>query len=268
MNQAPLYHESGIFIDKDEALDNFLKYVANKKLELYPAQEDSIIEIFNGNNVILNTPTGSGKSLVATASHYYALTQGKRSFYTSPVKALVNEKFFSLCHDFGADKIGLITGDAKVNEQAPIICCTAEIIANMCLKQGEQTPCDDLVIDEFHYYSDRDRGTAWQLPLLTLKNTRFLLMSATFGDTEKFQSYLEKLTDKNTVTIKSEQRPVPLSYTYEQQPLEHTIQDLIQQNKTPVYIVNFTQKECAQMAQNLLSYNFTTKEEKKILQKN
>lgn len=265
MNKPPLYHETGTAISSDEAFDRFMAFVASKNMQLYPAQEEAILELFNGHHVILNTPTGSGKSLVAMAAHYYSLTLGKRSFYTSPVKALVNEKFFSLCQAFGAKKIGLITGDAKVNEHAPIICCTAEILANMALREGDKAAVDEAVIDEFHYYGDRDRGVSWQIPLLTLPQTRFLLMSATFGNTSFFEKSLNKLGTRKTVLVQSHERPVPLSYQYKETPLEETVQDLLQENKAPVYIVSFSQKECAQLAQAFMSINFCTKAEKKLI---
>ena len=263
MTKAPLYHPIGTAIKRDEALDRFLAFVANTKLTLYPAQEEAILELFNGHHVILNTPTGSGKSLVALACHYCALSQGKRSFYTSPVKALVNEKFFSLCRTFGADTVGLITGDAKVNADAPVICCTAEILSNMALREGDAAAVDDAILDEFHYYGDRDRGGAWQIPLLTLPQTRFLLMSATFGDTSFFEQVLSKLNKRHTSLVQSFERPVPLNYSYSETHLDETVQDLLDANKAPIYIVSFSQKECAQLAQAFMSINFCTKEEKK-----
>ena len=106
-------------------------------LELYPEQEEAILELFAGRNVILNTPTGSGKSLVAAAFHFKALCAGERSVYTCPIKALVNEKFLSLCRDFGPENVGMMTGDASVNPRAPVLCCTAEILANIALHRGD-----------------------------------------------------------------------------------------------------------------------------------
>src|SRR3954447_16919074 len=179
-------------------LDAFLAYVAARGLDLYPAQEEAILEIFEGANVILNTPTGSGKSLVAEAAHFYALVRGERSFYTSPIKALANEKFFALVRTFGADNVGLMTGDATVNRDAPIICATAEVLSNIALIEGPRADVDLAILDEFHYYADRDRGVAWQIPLLTLPHTRFLLMSATFGDPTPFQERLTALNGRKT----------------------------------------------------------------------
>ena len=263
MSRSPLFIPSGQTLEEEEALDRFLEYVKEKNISLYEAQEEAILEIFNGNNVILKTPTGSGKSLVAAASHFHALSRGERSFYTSPVKALVNEKFFSLCRDFGASRVGLITGDAKVNPDASIICCTAEILANMALKEREEVPVHDVVVDEFHYYSDRDRGTSWQVPLLLLKKTRFLLMSATFGDTDFFQKELTRLNALKTVVVSSDKRPVPLEFRYSEESLDETIQDLVKMDRAPVYVVQFTQRDAASLAQSLMSFNFSSKETKK-----
>src|SRR3954468_22511741 len=188
------------FIPKDGGTGNdlllgrFLEYVESRRLRLYPAQEEDILEVFEEKNVILNPPTGSGKSLVAAALHFKALAQGKRSVYTFPIKALVNEKWLDLCREFGPDNVGLSTGDATVNRDAPILCCTAEILANIALRDGARARVHDVVMDEFHYYADRDRGVAWQVPLLTLPKARFLLMSATLGDTTFFEEALTNLT--------------------------------------------------------------------------
>jgi superfamily II RNA helicase len=246
-------------------LDRFLEYVQEKGLALYSAQEEAILEIFAGKNVILNTPTGSGKSLVALALHFYALARQRRSFYTSPIKALVNEKFFALCRDFGPDQVGMITGDASVNAQAPIICCTAEILAIDSLREGHSINVQDVVMDEFHYYSDNERGVAWQVPLLTLGYTRFLLMSATLGDTEKFEKVLTDLNGQSTTTVMGTDRPVPLEFEYSESPLHETVGDLVNNGRTPIYLVSFTQRECAEEAQNFMSVDLCSKVEKQAL---
>ena len=256
------------FSNKEEAtserlLEVFMDYTMELNLELYPAQEEGILELFDDNNVILNTPTGSGKSLVAMALHFKSLAQGRKSVYTSPIKALVNEKFLDLCSRFGADQVGLMTGDATVNRKAPILCCTAEILANIALHEGETAEVHDIIIDEFHYYSDRDRGGAWQTPLLTLSQSRFLLMSATMGNVEFFVNELTKLTGVTTSLVQSFDRPVPLEFSYEEIPMEQVVENLVEDNKAPVYIVHFTQMEAAQNAQNFTSINVCTKEEKK-----
>lgn len=248
---------------KTQPLDLFLDFVAESRLELYPAQEEAILELYSGKNVILNTPTGSGKSLVAAALHFQSMVLGRRSIYTCPIKALANEKFLSLCKDFGPDQVGMITGDATVNPGAPIICCTAEILSNMALRLGADTPYHDIIIDEFHYYSDRDRGVAWQIPLLTLSKSRFLLMSATLGDTEFFEQKLNELTGSETVVVRSTNRPVPLDFKYSERPLHFQIQELISTGLSPIYLVSFAQRECAEEAQKLLSVDFCSKDEKR-----
>jgi superfamily II RNA helicase len=246
----------------DLLIGRFLEYTENKQLKLYSAQESALLELFEEKNVILNTPTGSGKSLVATSLHFKALAQGKRSIYTCPIKALVNEKWMALCRDFGPENVGLSTGDASVNRDAPILCCTAEILANMALREGAQAPVQEVIMDEFHYYADRDRGVAWQVPLLTLPQARFLLMSATLGDTTFFEEELTRLNGRPTVTIASKERPVPLDYAYSELSLAVTLESLVAQGKAPVYVIHFTQLEAAQSAQDFTSINVCTREEK------
>ncbi len=248
--------------DSDELLGRFLDYVAGKGLTLYPAQEEAILELFEGKNVILNTPTGSGKSLVASALHFTSLAHGRRSVYTCPIKALVNEKWMALCRELGPENVGLSTGDATVNRDAPVLCCTAEILANVALRDGETAAVDDVVMDEFHWYADRERGVAWQVPLLTLPQARFLLMSATLGDVTFFAEALTRLNRRPTATVKSVERPVPLEYAYSQIPLAQMLEKLASENKAPVYVVHFTQKDAADGAQDFTSLNLCTREEK------
>lgn len=246
----------------DLLLDRFLDYARTRGIELYPAQEEAILELYAEKNVILNTPTGSGKSLVASALHFKALAQGRRSAYTCPIKALVNEKWLSLCREFGPDNVGLSTGDATINRDAPILCCTAEILANIALREGAAAPFRDVVVDEFHYYSDRERGVAWQVPLLSLTKTRFLLMSATLGDTDFFERDMTRLNGQASATIKSATRPVPLDFSYAETPLSQTLEKLVTDGKGPVYVVHFTQAEAAESAQDFTSINVASKEEK------
>ncbi|MCE1229017.1 MAG: DUF3516 domain-containing protein [Firmicutes bacterium] len=247
---------------REALLGAFLEYLDAKGLSLYPAQETAILEVFEDRNVILNTPTGSGKSLVATALHFQALALGRRSVYTCPIKALVNEKWMALSREFGPQNVGLSTGDATVNRDAPILCCTAEILANLALREGSALEVADVVMDEFHFYADRERGVAWQAPLLTLARTRFLLMSATLGDTTFFEEELTRLNGRATVAVKSATRPVPLAFTYAESPLPLTLEKLAQEGKAPVYVVHFTQLEAATSAQDFTSLNLASREEK------
>ncbi len=251
-------------LSDDDALQRFTDFVAAQGLSLYPAQEEALLELLSNKHVVLSTPTGSGKSLVATFLHFLALARGQTSVYTCPIKALVNEKFFALCDTFGAERVGMVTGDASINADAPILCCTAEILMNRALTNSSAAP-DAVVMDEFHYYADRERGVAWQVPLLLLEKTQFLLMSATLGDTSVIESSLTELTSREVARIASVQRPVPLDFSYAETPLHETIQTLIESNRAPIYLVNFSQRAAAEQAQNLMSTDFSTKEEKKAL---
>ncbi len=263
MTAAPLASRVPAQPDAGAILDAFAGWVAETGLSLYPAQEEAVLELLDGAHVVLNTPTGSGKSLVAVAAHFDALCRRERSFYTSPIKALVSEKFFALCDTFGAENVGMMTGDAAINRTAPIICCTAEVLANLALREGEDARADLIIHDEFHYYGDRDRGTAWQVPLLALPRARFLLMSATLGDTEPVERALIDRTGRRVAVVRSAQRPVPLVYDWAQTALLETIQAAVERDRAPVYVVNFTQADAAELAQSLTSTNLCSSDEKK-----
>jgi superfamily II RNA helicase len=252
-------------VDGDMLLERFLEYTSDQGLDLYAAQEEAIMELFVGNNVILNTPTGSGKSLVALAAHFRSVALGERSFYTAPIKALVSEKFFDLCRVLGAERVGMMTGDATVNRDAPVICCTAEILSNLALREGDRADVQGVVMDEFHYYADRDRGIAWQIPLLTLPQARFLLMSATLGETRPFEDAVTRLTGVTTTLVRSEERPVPLDFAYSEETLQHAVLDLIEEGKAPIYVVHFAQRAATEQAQSFMSIDFLGKDEKRSL---
>jgi superfamily II RNA helicase len=252
--------------DPDALVEAFTDWAFEERgLSLYPAQEEALLELVTGGNVILSTPTGSGKSLVAVGAHAAALARGERTFYTAPIKALVSEKFFQLIDTFGADKVGMLTGDAAVNEKAPIICCTAEILANIALRSGREADVGSVVMDEFHFYADPDRGWAWQVPLIELPQAQFLLMSATLGDVSFFRDDLTRRTGRDTAVITSVQRPVPLNYRYVITPLHETIAELLQTHEAPVYVVHFTQQSAIERAQALMSVNITSKEDKQAI---
>ncbi len=246
----------------DSIYTAFIEWSSARGIDLYPAQDEAVMELAAGHNVILATPTGSGKSMVALAAHFHALSLGERSYYTAPIKALVSEKFFALCEIFGAEHVGMVTGDSAVNQDAPIICCTAEILANIALREGSQADLGCVVLDEFHFYSDPQRGWAWQVPLLELPQVRFLLMSATLGDVTRFERELEELTGKETVTVSSAERPIPLHYYYAETPVHETLEELLETRQAPVYVVHFSQLEAMDRAQNLMSINVCSRDEK------
>ena len=248
--------------DPDEVYTEFVDWASGRGLTLYPAQDEAIIEIVSGANLILSTPTGTGKSLVATAAHFAALAEGKRSYYTAPIKALVSEKFFALVEVFGAANVGMVTGDSSVNGDAPIICCTAEILANLALREGADARVDQVVMDEFHFYSDPDRGWAWQVPLLTLPRAQFILMSATLGDVDWLAEDLERRNARQTAVVTGVDRPVPLHFSYATTPVHETVEELLATNQAPVYIVHFSQAAALERAQALTSAKIATREQR------
>ncbi|AZC12923.1 DEAD/DEAH box helicase [Microbacterium sp. ABRD28] len=246
--------------DPDAAYEGFAAWAADRGLSLYPAQDEAVVELVSGAHVILSTPTGTGKSLVAVAAHAIALARGGRTYYTAPIKALVSEKFFALVDIFGAEKVGMVTGDSSVNPDAPIVCCTAEILANLALRQGPDAAVDQVVMDEFHYYGDPDRGWAWQVPLLLLPRAQFVLMSATLGDTSEISADLRRRTGREVAEITGVDRPVPLDYTYSRSAAHEIVEELLSDQKAPIYIVHFSQAAAMERAQALSSVRIVSRE--------
>ncbi|WP_404445324.1 DUF3516 domain-containing protein [Microbacterium marinum] len=246
----------------DAVYEAFLEWSTGRGIDLYPAQDEAVLELASGSHVILATPTGTGKSLVAVAAHAASLARGGRTFYTAPIKALVSEKFFALVDIFGPDAVGMVTGDSSVNPDAPIICCTAEILANSALRLGPEAEIDQVVMDEFHYYGDPDRGWAWQVPLLLLPKAQFLLMSATLGDVSAISADLERRTGRPVAHIAGAERPVPLDFSYARRPVHEVLEGLLENGEAPVYIVHFSQAAALERAQALSSVKITTREQR------
>jgi superfamily II RNA helicase len=244
---------TGETLGPDALYDRFVEWAGDGGLSLYPHQDAAIIDILSGANVIVTTPTGSGKSLIAVAAHFAALAAGGRSYYTAPIKALVSEKFFALCDIFGAKNVGMVTGDAAVNPEAPIICCTVEILANIALREGRQARVDQVIFDEFHFIADRDRGWAWQVPLVELPQAQFVIMSATLGDVAELAQGLETRTGRPSSVIGGALRPVPLVYSWAITPIHETIIELLKAQQAPIYVVHATQGGAVDRAQALLS---------------
>ncbi len=239
--------------DADALYEGFVAWASGDGLTLYPHQDEALLEVLTGSNVIVTTPTGSGKSLVATAAHFVALARRERTYYTAPIKALVSEKFFALCGIFGADQVGMVTGDASVNPDAPIICCTAEILANIALREGEDADVGQVVMDEFHFIAEPDRGWAWQVPLVELPQAQFVIMSATLGDVTRLSEDLSGYTSRETAGITGAERPVPLTFRWSLDPIHETIAALVADQQAPVYVVHTTQAAAVEQAQALLS---------------
>lgn len=253
------------WLSASAAFERFFDWTLARGIELWPHQEDALMDLAAGDHVIVGTPTGSGKSMIALGIHFLAMCTGRRSYYTAPIKALVSEKFFNLVEVLGRDNVGMVTGDASVNPDAPVICCTQEILANRALREGEDADIGCVAVDEFHYYGEADRGWAWQVPLLILKKTQFLLMSATLGDVSSIASSLRERTGRAVDAVLDAPRPVPLSYEYVLTPLEATIELALREGKAPLYVVHFAQDAALASAQALASYGVATKEQREAV---
>ena len=252
-------------LTEEEAFEAFTNWVADRGIELWPHQEEALMSLMVGDHVILGTPTGSGKSLVALGMHFMAMCFGETSYYTAPIKALVSEKFFNLVELLGRDNVGMITGDVHINTEAPVICCTEEILANQALREGPDALVHSVAMDEFHFFSDTDRGWAWQVPLLTLPKTQFLLMSATLGDVTQIADLLRRQTTRDVSNVTDAPRPVPLSYEYALTPLEGAVELALRKDEGPLYVVHFSQDAALTSAQNLASYGVATKEQREAV---
>lgn len=252
-------------LSPDDTVLAYVDAVTAGGKRLYPAQEEALLELAAGKHVILATPTGSGKSLVAEGMHVLSLAAGRRSVYTSPIKALVSEKFFALCEALGPENVGLATGDASVHTEAPVLCCTAEVLAQLALRGESSILTADIAMDEFHYYADKDRGMAWQTPLLTLPNARFLLISATLGDTTAIEASLRSHTGREVALVSGSERPVPLRFDFRDTPLTETLDDLLKSGRAPVYLVHPSQREAGEAAHALTSMELCTKERKRAI---
>ena len=252
-------------LTEEEAFEAFVDWVHGQGIELWPHQEEALMSIMVGDHVILGTPTGSGKSLVALGMHFMAMCFGETSYYTAPIKALVSEKFFQLVKLLGRDNVGMITGDVHINTDAPVICCTEEILANQALREGADAVIHSVAMDEFHFFSDSDRGWAWQVPLLTLPKTQFLLMSATLGDVTQIKETLCRQTTRDVSCVLDALRPVPLSYEYALTPLEATVELALRKGEGPLYLVHFSQDAALASATSLASYGVASKEEREAI---
>ena len=245
--------EIGSYPEPDSVLEACEHWAQSRSLSLYDHQRDALIATLSGANTIITTPTGSGKTLIASLAQVATMARRGRVYYTAPIKALVSEKFFAWCEEFGADNVGMVTGDASVNPDASLICCTAEILANEALRHGGQADIDMVIADEYHFIADPDRGWAWQIATSELPQAQFMLMSATLGDVSDLASQLTTHTGRETVVIDNAIRPVPLHYRYSLDPLDETVSELVLSHQWPIYLVHPSQVAAIETAHSYLS---------------
>ena len=251
--------------DPMDVVDAFGAWAAESGRPLYPHQEEAALALAMGEHVVLATPTGSGKSLVAMAGIALALNAGRRAVWTAPIKALVAEKFFDLVDLLGAEQVGLATGDASINPDAPVLVCTAEVLANHALTTGAASEYGFACLDEFHYYAERDRGWAWQVPLLELTGCQMLLASATLGDMSAITTDLEERSGRSVASVTSVERPTPLYHQWRTTHVSDSVLDAVRDGITPVYIVHATQANAIERAQSLVSLAVTTRAQREAI---
>ena len=251
--------------DPAAVLDAFASWAAGGGRPLYPHQEEAALALAAGEHVVLATPTGSGKSLVAVAGILLARNAGVRSVWTAPIKALVAEKFFDLVDLLGADSVGLATGDAAINVDAPVLVCTAEVLANHALAIGAASEFGFACLDEFHYYAERDRGWAWQVPLLELTGCQFLLASATLGDMAAITTDLHDRSGRDVTEVTSVERPTPLHFEWRMTPVAESVLEAVREGLSPVYVVHANQASAIERAQGLVSLQVTTRAQREAI---
>ena len=258
-------HLPAIGSDPLDVIDSFASWAQSQGRPMYPHQEEAALALAEGQHVVLATPTGSGKSTVAMLGIALARNRGERSVWTAPIKALVAEKFFDLVDLFGASEVGLAIGDASINREGSILVCTAEVLANQALAVGNASGFGFACLDEFHYYAEADRGWAWQVPLLCLTKTQFLLASATLGDISPIIDDLESRTGREVANVTSVKRPTPLYHQWRQTTVAESVTEAVEKGLSPVYLVHGSQADAIERAQSLTSLPLTTRPQREAI---
>jgi superfamily II RNA helicase len=251
--------------DPSAVLDAFGEWAFDGGRPLYAHQDEAAFALAAGDHVVLATPTGSGKSLVAIAGVLLARNEGRRAVWTAPIKALVAEKFFDLVDLLGAANVGLATGDAAINVGAPVLVCTAEVLANHALVTGPASDFGFACLDEFHYYGDSDRGWAWQVPLLELTSCQMLLASATLGDMSAITTDLAERSGRAVTEVTSVDRPTPLYHEWRTTPVAESVREAVGDGLSPVYVVHANQASAIERAQGLVNLKVTTRSQREAI---
>jgi hypothetical protein len=250
--------------DGELELSFYDKFLWSKGLEPYPVQEQAISAIFARKSVLVTVPTGTGKTLMAKAALHAAIGRGERAIYTTPLRALTEEKYRELCADFGESEVGFATGDYKVNRDAPIQVEVAEILWNRIVAEKHVSPADIVVMDEGHYFNDPERGYVWEQSIIGLDpRTQLVVLSATVGRPEQFTHWVELTRRMPMELVESRERKVPLVHEFREEMLIDTVRELAHTGDIPAIVFVFGREQCFEVARLLKSCRrFTTDEEK------
>ena len=241
------------------------RYVQQLQYPPYPVQEEALLAWFmSDKGVMVCTPTGTGKTLIAQAALFEALHTGSQVYYTTPLIALSEQKFretqeLARSWGFPPERIGLVTGNRKVNPQAPVLVVVAEILLNRLLhpENFDFASVSAVVMDEFHSFSDLERGIVWELSLGFLPaHVRLMLLSATVGNAGEFLAWLDRCHGRKLELVESRERKVPLTYEWVQDSLlnEHLVEMAKGDpatRRTPALVFCFNRDECWSIAEQL-----------------
>lgn len=248
----------------DLELEFYEKFFIARGLEPYPVQEQAFDHIFAGRSVLVTVPTGTGKTVIGKAAIHKALALGQKAIYTSPLRALTEEKYRELCEDFGADRVGFATGDYKVNPEAPVQVVVAEILWNRIFGERAGRLADVVVMDEAHYFNDPERGYVWEQSIIGMDpRTQLVLLSATVGDPQQFCAWVYSVRRVEMELVQSHERRVPLYHEYREAYLIEVVRELYDKGDWPAIIFSFSRDQCFEWARLLRSCpRFTTDEER------
>ncbi len=248
----------------DIELAFYEKFLWGRGIEPYPVQEQAIRHIVAGTSVLVTVPTGTGKTLMAKAALQAAVMRGERAIYTTPLRALTEEKYRELCADFGDENVGFATGDYKVNREAPIQVEVAEILWNRVVGDKSVCPAEVVVMDEGHYFNDPERGYVWEQSIIGLDpRSQLVILSATVGRPDRFCQWASLTRRVPMELVESRERKVPLVHDFREEPLIDTVRELAHKGDVPAIVFVFGREQCFEVARLLKSCRrFTTDEEK------
>ena len=253
--------------DEELELAFYEEFLIEAGIEPYPVQEEAFSHIFAGHNVLVTVPTGTGKTLMAKAGIFRALHSGKTAVYTTPLRALTEEKFRELCEDFGEENVGFATGDYKVNPAAPIQVLVAEILWNRIYGDRVKIPADIVIMDEGHYFNEPERGYVWEQSVIGLDpRSQLVILSATIGQPQAFCQWAYMTRRVQMHLVQSYERKIPLEHQWREQYLVELVKELYGAGDYPAIIFCFSRNECFERARLLKSCpRFTSDEERESI---